>query len=247
MSGRYAGLDFEGFKELALSAERSAHEKVGFPDSYRRGRAGAILRDVASKLTVLRGRGKLVLDIGTGCSDVATSLIALCGARGHRLLLVDSAEMLSLLPDGPHLEKHPGRFPEEHAILIEEHRGRLDAVLAYSVLQYVFVERDVSEFLDRALELLAPGGRLLIGDVPNHSMRRRFLASAAGARFHRRLTGRRDRPPLEAEGPEGRLDDSVVLALLARARAAGFHAFVMPQRSRLPMANRREDLLVVRP
>jgi hypothetical protein len=39
----------------------------------------------------------------------------------------------------------------------------------------------------------------------------------------------------------------VTLALLARARDAGFHAWVMPQPPALPMANRREDLVFERP
>ncbi len=98
MSGQYAGLDFEGFKALATDPQRSPHEKVGFPDSYREGKAKDILRDVAAKLPALRARGKAVLDVGAGCSDVATSLIALCGERGHRLTLIDSAEMLAQLP-----------------------------------------------------------------------------------------------------------------------------------------------------
>ncbi|HET9768940.1 MAG TPA: class I SAM-dependent methyltransferase [Thermoanaerobaculia bacterium] len=251
MSGRYAGLDFEGFKALATDPQRSPHEKVGFPDSYREGKAKDILRDVAAKLPALRARGKAVLDVGAGCSDVATSLIALCGERGHRLTLIDSAEMLAQLPDAsqaPHVEKHAGRFPDDLLAFVEERRGSFDAVLVYSVLHYVFVERDVFAFLDRALELLAPGGALLVGDVPNQSMRKRFVASAAGARFHQRFTGSAQPPVVEHNVLEtGYLDDSVLLALVMRARAAGFHGWLVPQDPRLPMANRREDLLVVRP
>jgi hypothetical protein len=39
----------------------------------------------------------------------------------------------------------------------------------------------------------------------------------------------------------------VVFAVLQRARAAGFHAYVLPQPAHLPLANRREDILIVRP
>jgi hypothetical protein len=38
-----------------------------------------------------------------------------------------------------------------------------------------------------------------------------------------------------------------VLALLARARAQGFHAWVLPQDAALPMGNRREDVLIRKP
>jgi 2-polyprenyl-3-methyl-5-hydroxy-6-metoxy-1,4-benzoquinol methylase len=251
VSGRYAGLDYEGFKALATDPSRSPHEKVGFPDSYRQGKAKDILRDVTGKLPALRARGKAVLDVGAGCSDVATSLIALCGARGHRLALVDSAEMLAQLPGptaAPHVEKRAGRFPEEHLAWIEARRGSFDAILVYSVLHYVFVERSTFAFLDGCLELLAPGGRLLLGDVPNQSMRKRFFASPTGVRFHQRFTGSDEVPVVEHQAiASGHLDDAVLLALVMRARAAGFHAWLVPQDPRLPMANRREDILVERP
>ena len=44
-----------------------------------------------------------------------------------------------------------------------------------------------------------------------------------------------------------KIDDSVILLLLSRARNQGFDAYVLPQRQDLPMANRREDVLIIRP
>jgi hypothetical protein len=43
------------------------------------------------------------------------------------------------------------------------------------------------------------------------------------------------------------IDDAVVMSLIQRARAQGFDAYVLPQSQALPMANRREDILIVRP
>jgi hypothetical protein len=123
-----------------------------------------------------------------------------------------------------------------------------DAILVYSVLHYVFAEGNIWAFLDRALGLLADGGALLIGDVPNVSKRKRFFSSPAGVEFHKRFMDT-DEPPVVAynEVEPGKIDDSVVLGLVARARAAGCDAYVLPLRSDLPLANRREDILVVRP
>jgi hypothetical protein len=45
----------------------------------------------------------------------------------------------------------------------------------------------------------------------------------------------------------GQIDDGVVLGLLMRMRQAGFQAFIVPQAAALPMANRREDMLIIRP
>jgi hypothetical protein len=46
---------------------------------------------------------------------------------------------------------------------------------------------------------------------------------------------------------ENTIDDSVMMALTMRARLSGFDAYILPQAVDLPMANRREDILIVRP
>jgi SAM-dependent methyltransferase len=126
--------------------------------------------------------------------------------------------------------------------------GAFDAILAYSVLHYVGSEADVLAFLDRALELLAHGGTMLIGDIPNASKRTRFLSSPAGIAYHKRFMQTDEPPDLTPRGADAdRIDDELVLRLLARARAAGFDAYVVPLRPDLPLANRREDVVVHRP
>jgi len=245
---RFADLTYDGFRELAQDKSLSPHEKVGFPDSYRAGKEDAILRDVRAKLTNLERTGSRVLDIGPGCGGVALGLLALCRDKGHALTLIDSAEMLALLPDEPFAGKLPGRFPEEHAAFLAEHRGRLDAILVYSVVQYVFREGNVFAFFDACLELLADGGQLLIGDIPNQSMRKRFFSSASGVRFHQEFTGTREIPAVAHNALEpGHIDDAALLGLVLRARSEGYDAFLLPQAPDLPMANRREDLLVRKP
>lgn len=245
---RFRDLTFDGFRDLATAAGLSRFERIGFPDNYRDGYEAAIFRDICSKLTNLGGRGRMVFDIGCGCSDLPVLLADTCHRRSHQLVLCDSAEMLSHLPDEPFVHKAAGRFPADAEGLVAAYAGRVDAILIYSVLQYVFVEGAVFDFVDACLSLLTPGGQLLIGDVPNVSKRKRFFASAAGIRHHRAFTGT-DETPVGAFNTveRSKIDDAVVLAILGRARAAGFDAYVVPQSPELPMANRREDLLIVRP
>lgn len=243
---RFENLTFADFRRLALDDSLSPYEKIGFPDAYRAGSEEAILADIVGKLPALAEDGKQVLDIGPGCSGLPRMLLELCARRGHRAVLVDSEEMLGQLPDEPFLVKVPGAFPQGAALPAGSH-GAMDAILVYSVLHYVFAEADVGAFLDSAIELLAPGGAMLIGDVPNLSKRRRFFSSPAGIEFHKRFM-RTDEPPRVDDGPQpGKIDDDVVLGLVARARAAGCDAYVLPQPPDLPLANRREDILVVRP
>jgi hypothetical protein len=244
---RFANLNFEDFRALAQDDSLSANEKIGFPESYRAGKEAAILGDIAAKLPALAQRNRVVLDIGPGCGDLARAIITHCEQRAHELVLVDSGEMLSRLPESAAARKVPAYYPQCPELLAE-YAGKVDAIVVYSVFQYVFAEGNVWDFVDRSLALLAPRGGLLIGDIPNNSMRKRFFASETGVRFHQAYTGTDEVPAPLFNVPEaGQIDDAVVMSIIARARAAGFDAWVMPQAPDLPMANRREDILIVRP
>lgn len=238
-------LSFADFSRLAVTTGISKYERIGFPDSYRSGYEPAIFTDILAKLDRLSGTGLNVLDIGPGCSELPHLIIGYCAEHKHRLLLVDSKEMLAHLPDQPFIEKHIGPYPSANRGL-ERYAGNVDIIICYSVFHYIFAEGNVFEFLDFSLHLLGPGGAMLIGDIPNQSMRDRFFSSDAGRAFHRQFTGVDAEPPLGSYAA-GKPDDAVLFAMVARARNAGFHAYVLPQSHGLPMANRREDILIRRP
>lgn len=245
--GRFADLSFDDFRRMATDSTLSPYEKIGFPDEYRAGHEPAIFEDIVAKLPPLGRREQVVLDIGPGCSDLPAMVRDRCGQQAHTLLLVDSDEMLAHHPDAPWVRKFSGRFPDCPQLLAE-FAGRVDAILAYSVLHYVFPQASVYAFLDQAIGLLAHGGHMLIGDIPNVSKRRRFFASPAGREHHRAFSGSDEPPEVTFNTPEPeKIDDAVLLGLVARARAAGCDAYLVPQADSLPMANRREDMLVVRP
>lgn len=244
---KFAGLTFDDFRRMALDDSLSVHAKVGFPDSYREGKERVILDDIKSKLTSLDEHGKTVLDIGPGCSNLPLMMIDLCRQNGHSLILVDSEEMLSQLPDAPCVRKIAGYYPNCPSVA-DEFVGKLDAILAYSVLHYIFAESNLWSFFDQSLALLAHGGEMLIGDVPNVSKRKRFFSSPAGVKFHQEFTQTQEVPEVAFNQIEHRqIDDAVIFALLMRARQQGLDAYVLPQRDDLPMANRREDILIRRP
>jgi hypothetical protein len=231
-------ISFDDFRELATRPGLKTNQRVDDPTDIRVGKHDRIFADIVGKLPVLAGRDRVVVEIGPGCGPLAFALIDLSGDRGHRLWLVDSAEMLAHLPDPPFVTKAAGRFPgvfREISSLV----GKADAVLAYGMLHYVFEHDNIWAFLDRGLALLAPGGCLLLGDVPNWSRRKRML-SAQGQAF----------PSFEPRAGEiwpGGLTDSVLFGLMGRAAESGFDPFLLPQPDDLPMAGWRVDLLFRRP
>ena len=240
-------LGFEDFRRRAEDPGMSRYEKIGFPDSYRAGNEEQIFADILAKLPPLNQTHRRVLDIGPGCSSLPLLLIEKCAERGHQLSLIDSAEMLLLLPDRPFIQKVAAQFPycpDE----IAGWQQTFDVLLCYSVLHYLVAEVPTLKWFDSLLSMLAPGGHLLLGDIPNISKRKRFFSSENGVRFHQAFMKTAAIPEVEFNriDPE-QIDDSFLISLILRARSAGFDSYLIPQGSDLPMTNRREDLLIVRP
>ena len=245
---RFNNLTFEDFRRLAKDKTLSQYEKVGFPDSYRKGKDEFIFKDISRKLNNLNKNNQVVIDIGPGCSELPLMLIDICRRQNHKLLFIDSQEMLDHLPDEVFINKIPAYYPSECTWMFDQYAGGVNVILAYSVLHYVFAEGNLFEFLDRSLSLLTDGGEMLMGDIPNISMRKRFFSSPNGIKFHQQFTGTDEIPETAFNKLEaGQIDDAVILSVIHRCRYAGFDAYLMPQDDNLPMANRREDILIRKP
>jgi hypothetical protein len=116
---RFSGLTYDHFRSMAGDSSLSANEKIGMPDATRVGFDESILADILQKLPSLARRGHAVVDIGSGCGTFAHNFIAFCGKLEHRLVLVDSPEMLKHLPDSPWVSKIEGRFPANERTITE--------------------------------------------------------------------------------------------------------------------------------
>ena len=239
-------LSYSAFRELAKNKSLSKYERIGFPDSYRDGFEYYIFEDICAKLTNINGKNKNILDIGPGCSDLPKLLINLSKNNGHKLVFCDSHEMLSFYNDD-FLLKVPGMFPDVYED-IHRVQKEYDAIICYSVFHYIFHDTNMWKFIDCCFSLLKPGGQFLLGDIPNISKRKRFFASKSGIDFHKEFT-KSDSDPIVNFNKieEGKIDDSILLSIVMRAQYFGFNAYILPQKNNLPMSNRRDDILILRP
>jgi hypothetical protein len=238
---------FEDFKPLANDPSLSRYEKIGFPDSYRQGKEEAIFQDIISKLKIKNEQGQVLLDIGPGCSDLPVMLHNHAIANGCKVVVVDSQEMLNLLPVDERTSRHAGRFPDDVPGVLESYQSSVDYIVTYSTLLCVFYDACIYKFIDAAVSLLKPEGRLLIGDVPNISKRKRFFSSEAGKVFHKAFMNTDEDPVVQHGQLEpGQIDDGIIMGILQRYRGFGYDTYLLPQNAQLPFANRREDILIVR-
>jgi SAM-dependent methyltransferase len=132
-----------------------------------------------------------------------------------------------------------------------------DKILIYSVLTSLADATEAFAFVDKAVDLLKPAGRLLVGDIANIDRKRRFLATRFGQEFDRRWKEQqRAAGAAPAEAERDRLwqpdasafdpDDAFVCELVRRARGRGFDAYCLPQTPDLPYGHTREDVLICR-
>jgi SAM-dependent methyltransferase len=216
--------------------------------SFQRDEEHAIGADVALKLAL--DPADELLDVGSGSGNLVR---AVAGSVAS-VVAVDNADSLLAfercgVPDNCTLVV--GRWP---GVGIP---GSFTKVLMYDVVQYVRDREELFAFVDAGVLLLEPGGRLLVGDIPNPDRKARFSSTPDGARFEAVWSAQKEtrattdddlHRSLLAPAVESLvvLDDACVLGLLARYRMRGFDAFVLPQPPGLPFWHTREDVLVVR-
>lgn len=236
-------MDYDDFGKLAADPQLSAKRKVARLEDMDE---SAIFPDIAAKTSL--EPAKTVLDIGCGCSRPTVELIEFCHRRGIACVLVDHPKMIQPLEKYkqkmPRLTLIGDRFPSARP-RIQAVGGEYDVIICYSVLHYV-KDMNIFKFVDEIVELLAPGGRLLLADLPNESKKQRFLATEFGREFHQRWSGGQPPAARNREQLPALIDDSVVLQLISRYRAAGFEAYVLPQPAGLPFCYSREDVLITR-
>jgi hypothetical protein len=226
---------YEVFRRRAAATEAEDPAwRIGFDARFRAGFEQGIVRDVAAKLDLampaVPASGHYLVDIGAGSGLLTDALSDWAAAAGLDHVVVDAPEMLDHLTVRPGRSHVAGRFPdcaEDIAAAAPEARF----FLAYSVLQYVLRDGLLDPFVDALLALMTPGSVAMLGDVPNRDTRQRQ---------------RGGRPEEQPSGDDA-AHDVHVLRVLTRARAAGVHAYVLPQPRVLALALHREDILLVRP
>lgn len=203
-----------------------------------------ILVDVIQKLNITPS--DRLLEIGCGPGQILIPLSFLvCEAMG-----VDHPEVCSVFEKrfrSSNLTLVSGNFMDVN--LTDKY---FDKILCYSVVS-TLPAAELENFVVKAMSLIKPGGKMLIGDIANIDKKSRFLNSETGKAFEKEWR-ERELPSTNLDLTKYLIDenllvptDEIVLSLVRLVRQMGFHCYVLPQPETLPWGNSREDLLIVRP
>ena len=212
------------------------------------------------------GEKRAVLDIATKLALVPTDdlLDIGCGAGNLTIPLSFLVRSTTGIDHPRIVEVLRRRLTDEALTLIggsfleTEIPGRYQKILTYGVVSCLRDADEVVRFIEKAAGLLAPGGRLLVGDIPNVDKKRRFAESPEGRRFQVEWDALMADPEnvREAEWAREHLadapataqfDDELVLAIMKRFRGDGLDVHCLPQPADLAFGYTREDLLIQRP
>lgn len=229
---------FETYEELAKS-NKSTTEIVGRYKEQEKAEK-FIFPDLLNKLNNLSKESVSICDIGCGCGSLVDNLIAHAEKKSSSLLLIDSQSMLDRITEKPFINKVSGKFPSN----ISNVDKKFDVIIVYSVLQCVFLDGNVFNFLDNCVDLLEKGGELLIGDIPNASKKKRFLKTEFGLNLHKKTSTVPVDRLIKDDFNKMALDDSFLLMILSRYRNMGFETYILSQDKDLPFSFTREDILI---
>jgi 2-polyprenyl-3-methyl-5-hydroxy-6-metoxy-1,4-benzoquinol methylase len=206
-----------------------------------------IIPDINNKLEL--DKNHELLDIGCGAGNLTILLMD----EVKHITANDSEECLDLfksrINENNNVSFRPGNFQD---INISKH---FDRILCYSVLHYLTNEKEVFDFITKALKLLVPGGKALFSDIPNSSKKERFLKGNYGKKIDQeyrsllKKTHHSKETVNYAEKDEElvQFDDDLLIRILKETRGNGYHSYVLDQSTNLCLGYTREDILIVKP
>lgn len=188
-----------------------------------------------------------LLDIGCGAGNVLIPLSFFV----HSITGIDHPNLIAQIKDRVPKDHDtmtliPGEFPTT------EVPGIFSRIVIYSVIHYLRTEDEVLQFIRAAVLLLQPGGKMLIGDIPNKDLKARFLDSEQGKRFAAEWQEKVEREqkinpnihtPL-TETPLVAMDDALVEKMLATLEGMHLHARRIRQPDTMSFSHTREDIII---
>lgn len=209
-----------------------------------------IVADVVGKLEMTSE--STLLEIGCNVGLLLTPL----ARQAARAVGVDHEQCIEKFKEfgvPENVELVTGRWP------FVEITETFDCIVVYAVMATLENQDEAARFIEKCLACLKQNGRLLIADIPNIDMARRFQRSELAERVnqdYRRLKSSHENDETQAQAfifsqaqqtvgnSGGYLNDEYILGLLKDMRIRGCEAFVLPQSRALPYSYSREDILI---
>jgi 2-polyprenyl-3-methyl-5-hydroxy-6-metoxy-1,4-benzoquinol methylase len=131
------------------------------------------------------------------------------------------------------------------------HKKTHDHILIYSVLHYMENRDQLFRFVDKALNHLASGGKLLLGDIPSIGQKKFFEQQSdypeINAAYQSQVQNADNyAPPVFNSSALLTFSDKLILEIIERYSNNITRAYLLPQADDLPFNRTRVDILITK-
>jgi 2-polyprenyl-3-methyl-5-hydroxy-6-metoxy-1,4-benzoquinol methylase len=236
------------FENYGLKAKQSSsYLQIASRFEFMEESENFIIHDILEKLKLEKKDN--IIDIGCGAGNITiplNSFVSHTTCIDHRYCL---DRLNSRLDKSKSFKLIPGNFIDLKI------KKTFDKMLCYSVIHYLKDEKEMWDFILKAIYLLKPGGLALFGDLPNKSKKERFINTKFGKKIDSEYKkslknnnlNKTDFVNLSKDVELVDLNDESILRLVKKIRDEGFNAYLLDQPPQLSLSYTREDILVSKP
>ena len=201
-----------------------------------------IIQDIYEKLSI--NKKDDIFDIGTGDGEIIANL----SKKSKSATTIDSIEIINKIPKKKNVKYLKGNIHQKGKKI----KKKFDKILVYSVIQYFADIKEVITFINLCLSLLKKTGIILIGDIPNADMDKRYQ-NTIDYQTQRKIFEKKkslNQSKIDKKffnltiGKTIKFTDKNLNYLLKRFNTINYESYILPQRKELPHSVKRVDLLI---
>ena len=129
-------------------------------------------------------------------------------------------------------------------------KKKFNKVLAYSLIHYMKDKNQLKKFIKKLLDLTSSNGIILIGEIPNISMKKRFLKSKIGKEINKKFLHNLNKLKQKYTSQFNynekfiQIYDKEIRFMINYCNQIGVDAYVLPIKKGLPFSYTRVNLLI---
>ena len=123
---------------------------------------------------------------------------------------------------------------------------KYDKILVYGVLHCLKNSKEVNNFIYKGIKILKNGGIIFFGDIPNESLKQKFLNSRKGKIFQKKWKRSVSKQKFEAKnfGSLVKFNNKTIFNIIRKFENKRTEVYVIPQPNDHPFSNTRVDLII---
>ena len=187
-----------------------------------------------------------IIDIGCGTGDVVIPL----SRKVKSITAVDYPKIIDLLKKRSDKQRVKNMKFISSDMLKLKTKKKFNKVLAYSLIHYMKDKNQLKKFIKKLLDLTSSNGIILIGEIPNISMKKRFLKSKIrkeiNKKFLHNLNKLKQKYTSQFNYNEKfiQIYDKEIRFMINYCNQIGVDAYVLPIKKGLPFSYTRVNLLI---